>query len=123
MFIERRFCTQASGNGIKNRLQVETKGRCKENVSMTSSIKCIIFGNPLSLPKNSLCISTLFHLVWKAQHSTLCGKQNIPLRVESTTFHFVWKAQHSTLCGQNIVHLVWTKYFLPTLCWKIYLFH
>ena len=77
MLVESRLCTHASGKQIKNRLQVEDKGKCKKKFSVTSLIKCI---------------STTFHFTWKAQYSTLCGKHNIPPRVEK---------QLSTLCGQN----------------------
>jgi hypothetical protein len=77
MLVESRLCTHASGKQIKNRLQVEDKGMCKKKFSVTSLIKCI---------------STTFQFTWKAQYSTLCGKHNIPPRVEK---------QLSTLCGQN----------------------
>jgi hypothetical protein len=88
MFLEHRFCSQASENEINNRLQVEIKDRCKEKGSMTSSIKCTIIGKPLSLPK-----------------TFTVRKHTIPPRVESTTFHFMWKAQHSTSCGKHIIPL------------------
>jgi hypothetical protein len=95
MFIDSRSHTQASENEIKYRL-VEDKGRCEENVSSTNSIKT--------------------------------QNHNIAPCVEVTTFHFMWKAYHSTLCGKHMSTLCGQKFFYPPcvgrkFCFNNYLYH
>jgi hypothetical protein len=71
-----------------------------------------------------------FHLVWRTEHSTSCGKQShlvwtkpiIPLHVEIKAFHLVWKTEHSTSCGKQAVHLVWTKFLFPPCVGTLFCF-
>jgi hypothetical protein len=80
MFIDSSSRTQASENEIKHRLQVEDKGRCKEQTSSMNSIK----SQKHNIPP---CVeSTTFHFMWKAFYSTSRGNQT------------------STSCGHNLFY-------------------
>jgi len=102
----------SSKKKINNRLVAGIKDRNKVIGSMLSSINCISF-----------------HFKWKSEHSTPCGKQNIPPCVgnratssgQNPSFHFVWKSEHSTSSGkQNIPPRVENK--LSTSCGQSFLF-
>ena len=76
MHLDRMLCMLDSKKQINNRLVVANKDRIKDKGSMLSSI------NRLSI-----------HCNWKSDHSTSCGNQSIPPRVENKL---------STLCGQKL---------------------
>jgi len=115
MHLDRMLCMLDSKKKINNRLVVANKDRIKDKVSTLSSI------NRLSI-----------HCNWKSDHSTSCGNQSIPPRVENKlstlcgqnlSFHYKWELEHSASGGKQAVHLVWTKTLFPNLCGNYFLYH
>ncbi len=95
MHLDRMLCMLDSKKKINIRLMVRNKDRIKDNGSMLSSISCLSF---------------LYK--WKSDHSTSCGNQIIPPRVENKlstscgqnlSFHYKWKSDHSTSCGNQTI--------------------
>jgi len=76
MCLDRMPCMLSSKKKINNRLVAGIKDRNKVIGSMLSSINCISF-----------------HFKWKSEHSTSCGNQSIPSRVNTKL---------STSCGQKL---------------------